>query len=339
MPDVASYMTFNWRMQEAFKYSESLVDAIAGEKGLFADIWEGMKTDPFGPKIDIYSGLVDHLGTRATVMTDVVVPVGLKSERLMALVHVKNPVIVAATVQKAFEKDPAAKKRVFEGQIIWEITQEEGLTESGAEDTELQIEGAGFVSAAETQVVQQRERRAAAPPDKPLPNMAIAVFNDHLVVATHVRFVEELITNSAMGKGLGAEQDFQQVDKELVRLGSGNDSFRSFSRTSESYRATYELLRQNKLPQSETLLARVLNATPEHEDAGPNRKQEIDGSKLPPFDQVEKYLGPAGIYVQSEADGWMAVGCLLRKSEADVKPAANPSSSAQVREADSPVRE
>ena len=130
-------------MANAFNGAETLVDAIAGDKGVFKEIWLSLKTDPNGPKIDIFKGLIDHLGTRANLVSDISLPVGLKSERLMALIEIKDPVIVAKTVEQAFKSDPQAKKRIFRGQTIWEITQEEGVTDA----SELMIEGAGFVSA------------------------------------------------------------------------------------------------------------------------------------------------------------------------------------------------
>lgn len=305
--DVAGYLTFNWKMQEAFKYSETLVDAVAGDKGVFKEIWLSLKSDLHGPQIDIYKGLVDHLGERATLLADVLIPVHEKSERIMALIEVKDQKIVAATVEKAFKADPAAKKRTFKGEVIWEIEQQQSLAED--EPEELLIEGAGFVSTEEVAVKDEEEE------DKPvLPNMAISVFEGHLVVSTHISFVEELISRFKDGDGLGMQGDFQRVQKELVSRGMGVDSFRYFTRTDESYRATYELLKKNKLPQSETILARILNGmlgSGEDEDAA--RKQEIDGSKLPDFEAMKKYLGPGGLYVQTEEQGWYVVGLLLKK--------------------------
>lgn len=306
MPEVASYLSFHWRMKEAFHYSETLVDAIIGDKGAFQEIWLSLKTDVNGPQIDIYTGLLDHLGTRATLLSDVRVPVDLKSERLMALIELTNAEAVAATVEKAFKKDPAAKRRVFQGQTIWEILQEESL----AEEAELMIEGAGFVSATDTARPRPEDEEA-----KRLPNMAITVYAGHLIVATHVDFVQDLIAfaQQASGDTLARRTDYQRVRQALVRLGSGHDSFRFFTRTDESYRATYELLRQGKLPESETMLARLLNALLGPVEEGTVRKQEIDGSKLPDFPLVQKYLGPAGLFVQSEEQGWWIVGCLLKK--------------------------
>ena len=61
------------------------------------------------------------------------------------------------------------------------------------------------------------------------------------------------------------------------------------------------------------MLARLLNAMMGPKEEGAVRKQEIDGSKLPEFDEVKKYLGPGGLFAQSEEDGWWLVGCLLKK--------------------------
>ncbi len=306
LPDVATYLTFNWKMRQAFDHAETLVDAIIGDKGAFKEIWQSLKVDVNGPQIDIYKDLLNHLGTRATLLTDVKLPVELKSERLLALIEVKNADAVAKTVEKAFIKDPQAKKRVFQGKVIWEITQEDGL----AGDTELMIEGTGFVSAVEAAPPKKEEEEEE---EAKLPNMAITVFLDHLIVSTHVEFIQEFIAHQADPTSLAQQADYQQVRPALVALGSNRDSFRFFSRTDESYRATYELLKQGKLPEAETMLARLLNSMLGPREEGVIRKQEIDGSKLPEFDLVKKYLGPGGLFVQSEDNGWWLVGCLLKK--------------------------
>jgi hypothetical protein len=313
LADVASYLSFNWNMKEAFDYSETLVDAIAGDKGVFKEMWVGLKTDPNGPMIDIYAGLVNHLGTRATLLSDVKLPVDLKSERLMALVELTDPGVVAKTLEKAFKGDPQAKKHLFRGQTIWEITQEENL----AEESEIMIEGAEFVTTAAPAKPDEKDTGKDKDKDndkeKKLPNTAITVYLGHLVVSTHVDFIEDLIKSAGAAKNLAAMDDYQRVRKSLTALGSQHDSVHFFSRTDESYRATYELLKQGRLPEAETILARLLNTMLGPNEDGVVRKQEIDGSKLPDFDKVKQYLGPGGVYAQSENDGWWIVGCLLKK--------------------------
>jgi hypothetical protein len=310
MHDVASYLTFNWKLKDAFEFSRTLVDAIAGDKGVFDDIWLSLETDPNGPRINIRKELVDHLGERVTVLSDVKTPVDLKSERLMLLVEVKKPDVVAAVLEKAFKDDPAAKKRMTkDGHTIWELTQEEGIAAADTTSTDFQIEGAGFVSKDDKDAEEEEE----VVEDPALPNMAMTVFQGHLIVSTHVDYIVEFLEGFGKGEKLDARAEYKQVDAARKRLGSANDSFRFYTRTEEAYRGTYELIKQNKLPESEMMIARFLNAVFKPQEEGALRNQAIDGSKLPAFEEVMRYFGPGGFFVQTERDGWFVVGCLLKK--------------------------
>ena len=44
---------------------------------------------------------------------------------------------------------------------------------------------------------------------------------------------------------------------------------------------------------------------------------------MPDYEKVRTFLGPAGLYVQSEDTGWFVAGCLLKKP-ADGLEAAGP---------------
>jgi hypothetical protein len=64
------------------------------------------------------------------------------------------------------------------------------------------------------------------------------------------------------------------------------------------------------------VLGKVLNrlfASDEDDESMIVRHQQIDGTKMPEFEKVREYLGPAGFYVQSEDDGWLVSGCLLKR--------------------------
>ena len=90
---------------------------------------------------------------------------------------------------------------------------------------------------------------------------------------------------------------------------------RVFSRTDEEYRPTYELVRQNKMPESETMLARLLNVLFGEGKKGQVRAQRIDGSQLPEYEVVRRYLGPAGLQATSEPGGWYLKGFTLSKED------------------------
>jgi len=60
----------------------------------------------------------------------------------------------------------------------------------------------------------------------------------------------------------------------------------------------------------------VLNRLWGPEERGVLREQRIPGEKLPEFDQIRHYFGPAGIYVLSKDDGWYVCGCVLPREAA-----------------------
>jgi hypothetical protein len=43
------------------------------------------------------------------------------------------------------------------------------------------------------------------------------------------------------------------------------------------------------------------------------RKQEIEGSKMPDYEIVRRYLGPSGAFGTTEQDGWFLKGMMLNK--------------------------
>lgn len=307
--EAATYITFHMDIKKAFRYSESLVDEYAGDKGVFKAMWENLAHDPAGPMINIEKELIDHLGERVTLVSDVKVPVDLKSERLIVAVELLGPkssIVVAETLKKAFRDDPSAKRREFKGHVIWEL-----INEATVEPDLLTVEGAAPPGGKLGGGGDDEEEEATEKPI--LPNMAFTVVNGQLFVGTHVEFMEEVIGKGSTAPPMVKSNDYLRISDALARLGATKDSFRLFTRTDESYRGTYELLKQGKLPQADTLFAKLLNGMLGSGEKGEVRKQELDGSKLPEFKHVQKYLGPAGSYVHSEEEGWFIVGVLLKK--------------------------
>jgi hypothetical protein len=47
--------------------------------------------------------------------------------------------------------------------------------------------------------------------------------------------------------------------------------------------------------------------------AGVPRTPRLDGSKLPDFEAVRRYFGPAGVTITTEANGWFLTGFTLNK--------------------------
>ena len=113
--------------------------------------------------------------------------------------------------------------------------------------------------------------------------------------------------------------DYSRVKEALAELSTPEKiSLRHFGRVDNTVRANYEMLRQGKMAQSKTAMARILNhvMTPEEnlEDQIP-RDQKVDGSKLPEdFDKhVAPYLGPMGWVIETDTEGWRLTGIMLKK--------------------------
>jgi hypothetical protein len=299
---LASYRTFNCDLQNAYDHVGSLVDAVSGYENTFRDMIDGLETDPYGARIKVKEEFINHLGSRVTLMTDYEVPITTKSERFMFVVDLKNEKAMQATIRKYMLADPNAHEREFEGLTIWEVQP----PESDIPELDLPAEpvgdaehGGGFKNTA-------------------LSSSAVCVTQGHLFIASHVEFLERILGKRTAGESLVESGDFQEVEGALNQLLAGPAAARTFVRTDESYRPTYELLRQGKMPESETLLGRLLNrllTTPEDEDEGILRKQQIDGKQLPNFEMVRRYFSPQGAVVRSNETGWFIVGASLSKQQ------------------------
>lgn len=309
---LASYRTFNMDLKNAFDHVDTLFDAIAGYENAFADVVEGLRKDPYGPQVDVEKDFVAHLGNRVSLVTDYQVPITTKSERYLFALEVKNEAAIAAAVQRFMEADPNAFARDFQGHTIWEIS------EPQSDVPELDIDLGGLEPLGPAPAANGG---AAAP----APNSAVCVTNGHLLIASHREFMEKVLSTQAQQEALLGSGDFHQVDSALNSLIQGPVCARCFVRTDEAYRPTYELLRQGKMPESETLLGRLLNrllTPPEDADEGKLRTQKIDGKELPNFEMVRRYFSPAGTLVRADDDGWFVVGATLTKQPVQARTGA-----------------
>ena len=298
--DVATYGTFTWRMRQAFEYSSTLVDEIAGDE-VFEDVLKSIKTDPNGPQIDIRRDLVAHFAERATLIADYREPITPQCERILFAIELTDPVTVRQTIHKAMESDPAAKKRTHNDHVIWEI-----LNEESVEVETLRIDDPAFGFGFDDPEPVEEE-------DPLIPNSAITVAHGQLLVSSHVDYIVDILDQPADAIGLDGGGDFRLVKQALDALGAGDDSFHFFTRTEQAYRPTYELIRQGKMPESETMVGQILNQLWGSDEKDSLRKQFIDNTNMPSFDLARKYLGPAGTFIHTEDEGWAIAGCLLKK--------------------------
>lgn len=300
--DVASYATLNVNTKAAFENSKTLVNEIVGDE-VFEDVLESIHTDENGPMIDVRSDFVAHLGNRVTIVSDLQLPITPKSERMLFAIETNNPEKLAVTIRKQMETDEDAKERNINGHVVWEVVDEQSELPMVTIENSPEL---GFGVGAQAEEPEEEEKPL-------LPNSAVTVAYGQLFVATHIDILAKILASEGDRGKLNASSDFQRVEAELNKLRLPEQSGQMFTRTDDAYRGTYELLRTGRMPEAESMVGKLLNSLLGEGKEGVMRTQQIDGSKLPDYDSVRRYLGPAGMSLTTEPEGWMLTGFTLVK--------------------------
>jgi hypothetical protein len=303
--DIASYATFYIDVLNAFDNIGPLFDDLVGQgdTGVWQEVLDGLKKDPNGPRIDLRNELVVHLGNRISVLADYQVPITTTSERLLFAIETKDDKAVAQALTKMMKNDKEMRQTKLGEYEVWESVPEE-KTAVPAVDLDLP----GLQPEAPGKAPSHHQGREASL----LPNAAVTVAAGHLLIASHLDFLKKVLTRPN-DSPLVRSVEYRMVQKMLDSFKVPSKAVRSFGRLDEQARPTYELIRQGKMPESETMLGRVLNTLFGAGKKGVVRKQQIDPKAMPDFQFVQRFLGPAGMQMVSEPDGWFLKGVLLTK--------------------------
>jgi hypothetical protein len=300
--EIATYSTFYFNVLNALNNFGPLYSEISGLKdpNAWGDAIDSLEKDPHGPQVNLRT-LCSHLGPRITVITDYQVPITTTSERLLFALETKNEKAVAEAIEKLMSAEPDVKRRVIDGHIIWETVRADDQNDLPV--VSLPTIGGGPAI-------------GGAAPDEPaplLPHAAVAVVDGHLFYASHIDFLIKVLKTIGQPDPLDRDAAYKAIEEKLATFGFAERCAQTFSFTDEEFRPTYELIRMNKLPEAETMLARALNTFSAEMKKGQFRKPRIDGRELPDYDVVRRHLGPSGLVTVQEKDGWFLKGCLLKK--------------------------
>jgi hypothetical protein len=303
----ARYATYSIDILNLFDHVGTLFDALQGHKDAFKTSMDGIEQDAYGPQVNVRNDFVAHMGKRVTVLTDYSTPISIQSERSVFAIEAADEAKLAATLAKIMEKEPDVERREFGQYVIWERVPENQAIQ------ELTIDAPGFGS-----LHAEPEKRPEEEQDRErvLPNSAVCVALGQMFMASDINFLKELLAGFGQREMLQSSGDYQQAMAIVEQLSPGAKCSISFARTDEAYRPTYELIRQGRMPEAESMLGKFLNKmlTSEVEkEEGVLRKQRVDGSQLPNFEMVRRYFGPAAIAVRSDQDGWLITAIVLDK--------------------------
>ncbi len=305
--NVSSLLATYWNAQEAFWKVEGLVDEMAGQAGVFREVIEGIKLDANGPRIDIEKEVLPHITNDIYSLSDSKEGAAdVDSRRNLIALRLNNSAAMAKVLDRAMENEPDAELVEFNGNSIWKVVHHDD-----EQVTDLAADFGGDFGAPPAQ--------ASGDPEPWLSNWAIAVNGEYLMFASHAEMIQDAIQQASLASDspLTSEPDYQRVTAAIARqFGEAEGSAWQVIRTSLAYRVQYELFREGKLMQSQSMLASILDRLLQKEDEMRIKEQKLSGSKLPPYEQIAHFLQPSGLKVRTTDSGWEFGSLMLAGSGA-----------------------
>lgn len=302
--NAASFNRMNLKIENAFWASETLINEAFGDE-IFKDIIEGIRDDEDGPQIDIAKNVLPNLDDQIILFTDNTLPANVDAERMLVAIRVRDADAIKMAIRKAMEVEPdASKMDVLPGIEIWRVQKGEGEDDFDAElfgDLEFGLED-----------------ESDEPPPL-LDHWAIALVEKgdgsdapYLMFTSHPELLvmtAKRIQSGAEG-GIAALPEVKAVVESLADLKCAAPAFDRVVRSRLSLRVKYELLREGKLKQSDSLLASLLRRMFEDEEEG--EPDPVNAAKLPPIQAIEKHLPNGGSFFETIDEGWSMTGFLLK---------------------------
>lgn len=304
--EVATFNRLNMKIEDAFWASETLINEAFDDE-IFRDIVEGIRDDEDGPRIDLEKNVLPNLDDQIILLSDNVQPAGIDSERILLALRVKDGKAIEKAIRKAMEVEPdASKLDLLPGVEIWQVERSES-----ADDFDQELFG-------DLDIDFGDEEAEDAPPL--LEHWAIGLVPagpgstaPYLMFSSHPEFLVQTanrILKAAPNAGFGNAKEVKEVRLALSDLGAGGQAFDRVVRSRLSLRIKYELWRQGKLKDSDTVLGSIYRRIFDETEADDGKP--LAAKQLPPLKQVEKYFPNGGSSLKTTKDGWEIIGFLLK---------------------------
>ncbi len=302
--ELASYVTLNIKLTDAFDNVGPLVDAIQDHEDAWKNSLDGWKNDPYGQQVDVRKEFIQNMGNRVTVMSSYDTPISEDSERAIFAVEAKDEKALAKALDKWFAKEQDVKRHQVGQYVIYERVPKA--------TSEPEVPGFTQERTGSDEKSVSEKRRS----ERVLPNSAVTVALGHLMKASDIKYLTEILEGFGQRERLASSADYKQMQEVMDKLAPGERSGYVFGRSDEEVRPTFDLIREGKMPQSKSMLGKLLNkilTTEDEKKQGVPRHQRINGANLPEFEAVRRYFGPHASVVRSDKDGWFVTAVLLNK--------------------------
>ncbi len=247
--DTTAYFGMNWDIQGAYLAIKALVDQFKGP-GSFTKMLEGLAIEESGQNLHLKKDVIDQLSGKAHFITITPESDELHNERFLFALEVTN-IVKMKRVLAVMTKTPGFRgnAREFRGETIYEV--------------QSAIANAGIQT------------------------IGIAVTNGHLMLASDVTTIEQIVRGDSDRQSLVDSDDYRKITRHFP----SKTSVLAYQKQQLKIKQNYERLRSvenNKLIPG------------------------IDFTKLPPFVVVQKYLQSSGSYIIPDRRGVSFVSFSLR---------------------------
>lgn len=300
--DTSSFSRFNWRVDQAFWASEDLINEAMGDE-IFRPIIDGIRDDEEGPQIDLAKDFFPNLDDQVILISDNTLPPAIDSERMLVAIRLKDADAVKKVIRKAMAVEPdATELKALPGVEIWRVQRGEG-----EEDLDEDLANLGF-----------EDPEEAVDGEKPLlDHWAIAVVKPangaaYLMFSSHPELLIESAKRIKTGLkgGFPELQEVKTVVQALKDLGAVKVSYDHVSRMTMAMRIKYELLRKGQLKDSDSIMATIFRRLSNEDHGG--QPDPLNAAKLPPLNQIEKYMPDGGAFFEATDKGWLMTGFFLK---------------------------
>jgi hypothetical protein len=293
----------SWDIPFAFAQLKSLIDDWLDQPGYAEALLSEMAEDPRGLQIDLEKDLIAQMKGRISFSRSVTRPVSETSEKIVISIPLVNAAVLHKLLKARLPRDSGIKPHTTKGKNdVWELLPPK---KKGS-----QIPRQGFGQRNPPQAANNAAVKRTI-------NPGIAVVHGSFFYSSDWQYLADLVdSNWNLIQKLENSASYQRVIGELNRMSAGEQggvSSSQFIDLAESYRINYEMIRKNKIAQSETFLVRLIRSFAREEEPGdePAPKNRINGANLPSFDTIEGKFGLGGYRVYTRDDGWMIYGCVL----------------------------
>lgn len=309
--EVATFLRFNWKMEEAFWASETLINEALGDDEIFQSMIRDIREDEEGPQIDLVKDVLPNLDDQAILVTDNTLPASVDTDRMLVGIRVNDAAVIRQVVRDTMEVEPDVTViDAVPGVEIWVV--DRNRSETDFDDDLFADLGFDEVEAESDPPPPLLEHWAIALVDQgPGSDAPYLMFSSHpeLLIRTARRILDG---TSATGPGpeADADGDLGPLVAELRRLGADEVAVDRVVQLRLSLRGKYELLRRGELQDIDSLGASLLRRFARTPDA--SGSDSFDAGTLPPVEQIEHYLRPGGSFVETTDEGWTLNGFILR---------------------------